>query len=373
MTRRSVKVTAGQRRELVWHRDHDQRMAVRERCAAILKIADDESAYAVARGGLLRRRKPDTVYFWIDLFERDGVKGLLSRLHGGNRRPPFTEHEEYLERLRQGPGEEAREAEGMRGPAPTRWTLKRIRAAFPKLHDYTLGGVWAFLRRTLKVKLRSGKVQQYSPDPQYRRKVRRLKRVLRTAAKDPQRTRVVFLDETGFSRWPDAAPDWAPSPPFERPLADRGGANNGLWRIVGALDAITGRVTYLDNYIVGRRALIQFYQRLADAYPRAERIFVVQDNWSIHCHPDVLAALEELPKISPVWLPTYAPWLNPIEKLWKSLKQNLLKMHRLAADWQGLLAQVKEFLDQFARGSARLAHYVGLRGDGVLARCLQTS
>ena len=62
---------------------------------------------------------------------------------------------------------------------------------------------------------------------------------------------------------------------------------------------------------------------------------MIQDNWSIHTHADVLAALERWPRIEPVWLPTYAPWLNPIEKLWRWLRQDVLKLHRLAGDWAG--------------------------------------
>ena len=58
-----------------------------------------------------------------------------------------------------------------------------------------------------------------------------------------------------------------------------------------------------------------------------------------------------LPRCEPVWLPTYAPWLNPIEKLWRWLKGDVLKQHRLAGDWPALRRRVTAFLDQFATGS----------------------
>jgi len=61
-----------------------------------------------------------------------------------------------------------------------------------------------------------------------------------------------------------------------------------------------------------------------------------------------------------VALPTYAPWLNPVEKLWRKLKQAVLYLHRLGDDWQGLQRHVTSFLDSFAAGSAQLLHYVGL-------------
>lgn len=95
---------------------------------------------------------------------------------------------------------------------------------------------------------------------------------------------------------------------------------------------------------------------------------MVQDNWSIHTHPDVSAALAQFPRIQPVWLPTYAHWLNPIEKLWRWLRQAVLRLHRLADDWPTLLGRVRAFLNQFAAGSWLLLRYVGLLGNRLLAR-----
>ncbi|MGB9722998.1 MAG: transposase [Chloroflexia bacterium] len=58
-------------------------------------------------------------------------------------------------------------------------------------------------------------------------------------------------------------------------------------------------------------------------------------------------------------LPTYASWLNPIEKRWRWLKQEVLHLHRWAHDLDQLRRQVWAFLDQFAEGSEALLHYVG--------------
>lgn len=113
------------------------------------------------------------------------------------------------------------------------------------------------------------------------------------------------------------------------------------------------------------------YDLLNRQYRRAERIYVIQDNWSIHQHDDVLWALEDWPRIEPVWLPTYAPWLNPIEKLWRWLKQDVLKLHRHAHSWSELKSQVRTFLGQFQQGSKHLLKYVGLTGQGRLAKALK--
>ena len=108
----------------------------------------------------------------------------------------------------------------------------------------------------------------------------------------------------------------------------------------------------------------------AGDHPEARRIYVVQDNWSIHSHVDVQTALADLPQIEPVWLPTYAPWLNPIEKLWRWLREQVLTLHRLAGDWQALRERVNAFLSQFAEAADELLHYVGLLGEGKLAQAL---
>ena len=54
MARRTLILTEAQRQELLQLRDHDARPYVRERGAALLKIADGHSPHRVARHGLLK-------------------------------------------------------------------------------------------------------------------------------------------------------------------------------------------------------------------------------------------------------------------------------------------------------------------------------
>jgi transposase len=278
--------------------------------------------------------------------------------------------EGLVETLRAGPGEAARRemAVGARGPAPSRWSLRTIRASVEWLTNYTLSGVWRVLR-SCGLELHSSCARLFSPDPDYASKVRRLHRCLRDAARHPDTVVALFLDEFGYQRWPEVAPTWG----VEVAVAQRAG-NNQQWRTIGALNALTGQVNYLDGYIVGRQQVIQFYSRLDRAYPKkVELIYVIQDNWNIHTHPDVLTALADYSRIKPVWLPTYAPWLNPIEKLWRWLRQDILKMHRWVEDWPQVKQRVHDFLDQFAHGSPALLRYVGLKGKGKLATVINTS
>src|SRR5262249_10140028 len=157
------------------------------------------------------------------------------------------------ERLQQGPGDEARQqaAATAQGPPPSRWTLGTIRATFDWLRDYTPSGVWRQLRRW-GLRLRSARVQQFSPDPHYADKGLDLERALGEARRYPDPVVAVFRDQMGFARGPAPARDWAAA----TPVADRHGSKQGLWRTMGALNALTGQVTYVDGYIVGREKVI---------------------------------------------------------------------------------------------------------------------
>ena len=84
--RRTVRLKTREQRELEHYRDHDPRPYVRERCGAILKIAEGATPHAVARQGLLKPRDPDTLYGWLQVYEEEGVAGLLAHQQGGDRR-----------------------------------------------------------------------------------------------------------------------------------------------------------------------------------------------------------------------------------------------------------------------------------------------
>lgn len=74
-------------------------------------------------------------------------------------------------------------------------------------------------------------------------------------------------------------------------LAERSYQSNTLTRLIGTLYGHSGQVLALSGSKISLTKLVKFYQQVV-AYPVAERIWIVQDNWPVHFHPDVLAALE---------------------------------------------------------------------------------
>jgi hypothetical protein len=87
--RRSLSLSAGERHELEQLRDTAAKPYLRERAAALLKIADGQTPAHVAAVGLLRPRDPDTVYAWLDRYQEAGAASLSIK-PGRGRKPAFS-------------------------------------------------------------------------------------------------------------------------------------------------------------------------------------------------------------------------------------------------------------------------------------------
>lgn len=242
------------------------------------------------------------------------------------------------------------------GVTRSRWVLAELGGAVPAVAHYTLGGLSRLLRR-LGIRRQRGQRRVHSPDLAYQEKVVWLERGQATARATPTRVRLLYGDECSVHRQPTLAPTYAPVGTV--PVARQVPAADLTLRLAGALDALDGRVTWLGRMSMGVDGLKRFLRRLRRAYPDGETLLLVWDNWPVHQHPAVLAEAAKW-DIQLLWLPTYAPWLNPIEKLWRKLKQEVLHHHRLAHDWRALKAAVAHFLDRFPYASPDLLHYVGL-------------
>lgn len=239
----------------------------------------------------------------------------------------------------------------------SRWWLDGLRQVVDWLKGLTLVAVSKILRR-LGIRYKRGRHYVHSPDPEYDEKLKVIGSIRELVEAEPDRFVMVYEDEKTYYRRPTIAQGYAVQGSDE-PHARQGLRANLCRRITSSLDVRTGRLFSWQRKHFDRWTLIRYYQALEAQYPDAEAIFVVQDNWSVHFHEDVLAALAST-KIILVPLPTYAPWTNFVEKVWRKLHQEVLHLHDFADDWDALQVTVEEWLGQFANGSAELLSYVGL-------------
>ena len=243
------------------------------------------------------------------------------------------------------------------GVSRTRWRLQDVGKALKWLEGCSEPGIYKILKQ-LGFSRKRAMNFIHSPDPDYHRKWKAILQAFLEAIKRPDEVVIVFLDEFSYYRQPTLACAYHATGKT-LPYAFQVVHSNTRTRLIAVLNGLTGKVTYLQRSKIGVLALQDFYQQVRAAYPHAKTIYVVQDNWTVHKLPEVMQSLQEN-NLTPLFLPTYASWLNPIEKLWRWLKQDILHLHPLAIDLETLRAQVRDFLDSFASGSDPLLHYVGL-------------
>jgi hypothetical protein len=242
----------------------------------------------------------------------------------------------------------------------TRWRLADLGQVVSWLRGCSEAGISKLLKR-FELSLKQAQNFIRSPDPHYREKRQAILAAYAASLAHPDEVVCLFMDEVTYYRQPSLAPAYH-SRGHTQPRAYPVAQYNTQTRLVACLNALTGQVDYMQRSRIGKEELPRFYAQIRCAYPQAQVIYLVQDNWPVHKLTEVLQALAEQ-RLTPVFLPTYASWLNPIEKLWRWLRQDILHLHRLAHDLDFLRLQVTNFLDQFRSGSLTLLHYVGLLSE----------
>lgn len=376
-----LELTGTEIQALVELRDKGEPAYLRERATALLKIHQGSSPHEVARKGLLKPRDPDTVYAWLRRYREHGILGLSNK-PGRGRKPAFSPkspeeaESELLEAIGQDPG--------LVNPQQTRWTLRTLGQVVPWLRDVCVSGVHQILSR-LGISYKRARDYVRSPDVDYAEKLSRIQQALEEVSREnPETCVVVYQDEFGFTLQPTVAKDWAETGTKD-PLARQSHRSQETCYGIGALNPHTGDVVYQQVKSCTVVALHTFYTHICHRYPKAERIYLIQDNRAIHFHANLMAVLlPQMPAFAkptpPEWtgklskkigtlaklpieivqLPTYASWTNPIEKLWRWARQSVIHLHRLSNDWQALQDKVLAFMEQFKGGSHPLLRYVGL-------------
>jgi len=386
-----------QQEQLEQIRDTHKCPYMRERATAILKIAEGMSGRQVALTGLLKPRKPDTVYDWVKRYRQEGIAGLPVK-PGRGRKPAYSPRyqskaeakEAILHTVRRDPVMFAPSngsfSGSFSGSFGSRWSLSRIANACDDwLQVSTISGMSKLLKR-LRISYKRGRSYTHSPDLHYQQKMDIIAQCLLKAWYAPDEYVLLYQDEFAYYRQPTIARDYEAMGKFQ-PLARRSYHPDIKLKGIGALNPITGQVTYHQASKASIQQLTVFYDMIIEDYPKLDTIFMVQDNWSVHFHPDVLAHLQpqylEFPVHVPdhwpkeptakarlanlpikiLQLPTYASWANPIEKLWRWARQTIIHLHRLSDDWSMLKQRVQDFILSFRKGSNELLRYVGLLPD----------
>lgn len=161
-------------------------------------------------------------------------------------------------------------------------------------------------------------------DPARIEKLARIRQTVETLGK---REVILFADELDIHLLPKVGYQWIPHGETVKLLTP---GQNRKHYLAGALELKTGRLVHC---LGGRKTNALFralLDRLARRYPKArfDKIYVVVDNYGIHKAKAVHQWLAAQPRFELLFLPTYCPQANPIERAFGDVHDKCTRNHR---------------------------------------------
>jgi putative transposase len=178
-------------------------------------------------------------------------------------------------------------------------------------------------------------------DPQRAPKLALIRRV--AEALQPRQA-LLFADELDIALLPKSGYQWMPQGTQTEVLTP---GKNEKHYLAGGWDFRTGVV----HYCCGPRKTNALFRDLLDTlelrYParRYDRIYVVVDNYKIHHAQAVQRWLGAHPRFELLWLPTYCPRANPIERIFGDTHDKVTRNHKRKR-LRDLVADVGHHLDR---------------------------
>jgi transposase len=115
---------------------------------------------------------------------------------------------------------------------------------------------------------------------------------------------------------------------------------------LGAVNYHTGETVVLFRRRKRRREVAELLQALVDRHPTGT-IYVAWDNAGTHEDDEVEAVVRAAAgRLVLLYLPTYSPWLNPIEMLWRHFRREVTHCE-LYQTMEALLRAAQSFFDRF--------------------------
>jgi len=178
---------------------------------------------------------------------------------------------------------------------------------------HALGWVW-----------KRAQVVARDDDPQRVEKLARIRHVLETLGK---RAVVLFADELDIHLLPKVGYQWMPQGTTVKLLTP---GQNQKHYLAGALEPRTGRLVHCTSPRKTNALFRALLDRLEWFYPPAQvtKVYVVVDNYGIHKAKAVERWLVAHPRFELLFLPTYCPQANPIERAFGDVHDKCTRNHQ---------------------------------------------
>lgn len=300
----------------------------RRRAMAMLQLYDGHALSHVAR---MLRASRTSILTWRARYQQFGEAGLVPERRG---RKEETVSEAVCAKVLA----LVEERTSKYGYLRSRWTSQMLAEQIQEqlsveIHASTirrllpkLGVVWNRARPTLHIR-----------DP---KKAARMKAIDKALASADEYNPVFYVDEVDIDLNPRIGSGWVRK--GKQDAIPTPGKNQKRY-LAGALNAVTGKVTWVEWQKKNSEIFILLLAELRRSYRKAKSIRLIADNYVIHKSAMTRCFLKNNSKFELLFQPVYHPWVNRIELLWKQLHDTVTRNHRYAT-MNKLMESVRRFM-----------------------------
>lgn len=127
---------------------------------------------------------------------------------------------------------------------------------------------------------------------------------------------------------------------------------------LGAVNYHTGETVVIFRQHKRRREVAELLAAILDRHP-TETVYVAWDNSSTHEDDEIEAVVRGAAgRLVLLYLPTYSPWLNPIEMLWRQFRREVTH-GELFESVKALLKAAQTFFDRYRECPIHVLSIIG--------------
>lgn len=323
------------------------------RAQIVLACADGEANSSIAKRLKLTNY---TVGKWRRRYRELGIEGLHEELRAG--RPRSLEDERVAEVINK--------ALTSRPPAHTHWSVRSMAehtgvSKSTVQRWFTLFGVQPHRQRHFKL----------SNDPFFIEKVRD---IVGLYLNPPDHAMVLCVDEKTQVQALNRTQPMLPMGLGYVEGVTHDYVRHGTTTLFAALDVANGQVITQCKARHRHQEFLAFLRHIDASVPKDLEVHLVIDNYATHKHAKVKAWLAKRPRYHIHYTPTYASWLNQVERWFGIITQQAIRRGSFSSVKE-LIAKIRHFVDHYNQTASPFAWTATAKSilDKVERLCSYTS
>lgn len=303
------------------------------RAQIVLACADGEANSSIANRLKLTNY---TVGKWRRRYRELGIEGLHEELRAG--RPRSLEDERVAEVINK--------ALTSRPPAHTHWSVRSMAehtgvSKSTVQRWFTLFGVQPHRQRHFKL----------SNDPFFIEKVRD---IVGLYLNPPDHAMVLCVDEKTQVQALNRTQPMLPMGLGYVEGVTHDYVRHGTTTLFAALDVANGQVITQCKARHRHQEFLAFLRHIDASVPKDLEVHLVIDNYATHKHAKVKAWLAKRPRYHIHYTPTYASWLNQVERWFGIITQQAIRRGSFSSVKE-LIAKIQHFVDHYNQTASPFA------------------